>query len=117
MARSFRGKEVDMVSLAKQHDKTIALGNAHMNARGDILGQGGKIVQTREERLAEYREGNRYTETTVNLKDKESTQEVERELKQLAEGELKPVRAKVTQPVYKDITETEKAELETLKGE
>ena len=119
MARSYRGKEIDMVSLAKKNDRTIALGNANMNARGDILGSGGKIVKTREEQLAEYREGNRYTETTINLKDKESTQTVETELKKLAEEDIKPVRAKVTQPVYKDITEKEKEELnpEILKGE
>lgn len=120
MARSYRGKDVDMVSLAKKHEKTIALGNAHMNARGDILGKGGKVVKTREEQLKEYYEGNRMTETTVNLKDSESTREVESELKQISEEDLRrPARAKPTKkPVYEDITEAEKEELGSIaKGE
>ena len=53
MARSYRGKEVDMVSLAKQNEKTVALGNAHMNAKGDILGKGGIVIKSREELIAE----------------------------------------------------------------
>lgn len=118
MARSYRGKEVDMVSLAKTHNKTIAIGNANMNGRGDILGQGGRVVKTREEQLKEYREATRVTESSVNLKDVETTKEVETELKQLAEEDKRPVRAKVSQPVYRDITEAEKAEIDNIeKGE
>lgn len=45
MALSFRGHQVDMVSLAKKNEKVVALGNANMNGRGDILGKGGKIVK------------------------------------------------------------------------
>lgn len=119
MARSYRGKEVDMVSLAKKHDRTIALGNAHMNARGDILGKGGRIVKTREEQLAEYYEGNRYSEKVVNMKDTESVKEVETELKQLAEEDKKAMRAKPVnkKPVYEDVTEAEKEAIDNLKGE
>ena len=54
MVKSYRGKEVDIVSLAKKNEKTVALGNAHMNGRGDRLGRGGKIVETREEMLEKY---------------------------------------------------------------
>ena len=121
MARSYRGKEVDMVSLAKKNEQTIALGNAHMNGRGDLLGKGGKVVKTREEQLKEYYEGNRMTETVVNLKNSESTKEVEQELKTIAEEDTKkPLRAKPTtkKPVYEDITEAEKEELGSVaKGE
>lgn len=120
MARSYRGKEVDMVSLAKKNEQTIALGNAHMNGRGDLLGKGGKVVKTREEQLKEYYEGNRMSEIVVNLKDSESTKEVEQELKTIAEEDKKAMRAKPTtkKPVYEDITEAEKEELGSVaKGE
>lgn len=54
MVRSAKGKEVNMVELAKKHAKDVALGNAHMNANGDLLGRGGKVVKTRAELATEY---------------------------------------------------------------
>lgn len=56
--RSFQGKEIDMEKLMQKNELTPAVGNANMNARGDKLGPGGKIVQTREEVVAEYYEAN-----------------------------------------------------------
>lgn len=119
MAKSYRGKTVDMVSLAKKYEKTVALGNAHMNGRGDILGKGGKVVKTREEQLAEYYEGNQQREITVNLK-KDATSEVEQDLKKMAEEDeiRQKLRARPRTnrtPVYEDVTEEEKAEIDSLK--
>ena len=51
---SVRGKEIDMEKLSLQHETIPAVGNAKVNARGDQLGPGGKIVRTREEILADY---------------------------------------------------------------
>lgn len=115
MAVSYRGKQVDMVSLAKKYEKTVALGNAHMNGRGDILGKGGKIIKTREKQLEEYYEGNRARTETVNLKQ-ESVKEVENEVKKIQEDNI--VKAKPRKkPVYEDITEKEKEEIDNLKAE
>lgn len=51
---SVRGKEIDMEKLTLRHEKTPAVGNMHVNARGDELGEGGKILRTREQVLADY---------------------------------------------------------------
>lgn len=51
---SVRGKEIDMEKLQLKHETEIAVGNAKLNARGDELGPGGKIVRTREEMLQDY---------------------------------------------------------------
>jgi hypothetical protein len=51
---SVRGKEIDMEKLSLRHEKTPAVGNMKVNARGDELGEGGKIVRTREQVLADY---------------------------------------------------------------
>ncbi len=51
---SVRGKEIDMEKLSLRHEKTPAVGNAKVNARGDELGPGGKIKRTREEIMADY---------------------------------------------------------------
>ena len=52
--KSMRGKEVDMEKLNLKNEMTPAVGNMKVNARGDELGKGGKVVKTREEVLADY---------------------------------------------------------------
>ena len=56
--RTLQGKEVDMEKLSLKNETAPAVGNVRMNARGDELGAGGKIVKTREEMLKEYYENN-----------------------------------------------------------
>lgn len=51
---SMRGKSVDMERLSLQNELTPAVSNMKINARGDELGPGGKIVKTREEILRDY---------------------------------------------------------------
>lgn len=49
--RSMQGKEVDMHKLVMQNEMTVAVGNIKVNARGDELGPGGKIIRKREDVL------------------------------------------------------------------
>lgn len=51
---SMRGKEVDMEKMSLRFEKTPAVGNMKVNARGDEIGEGGKVVRTREQVLADY---------------------------------------------------------------
>lgn len=69
MAKSFRGKEVNMLALAKKNEYKIALGNSKMNARGDIIGKGGIIIKTREEQIKEYEESVLQQQGEVGFKD------------------------------------------------
>jgi len=55
---TLQGKQIDMEQLGIKHETTPAVGNVRMNARGDELGPGGKIVKTREQILSEYYEKN-----------------------------------------------------------
>ncbi len=52
--RSANGREVDMEKLRNQNELTLAVGNARVNARGDELGPGGKIIRKREDVVSEY---------------------------------------------------------------
>ena len=52
--KTAQGKMVDMESLVLKHELTPAVGNMRVNARGDQLGPGGKIVKTREELMSEH---------------------------------------------------------------
>lgn len=51
-----QGKQIDMDMLRKKNELTPAVGNARINARGDELGPGGKIVRKKEDVLKDYYE-------------------------------------------------------------
>jgi hypothetical protein len=52
--KTMQGKQIDMDMLRKRNELTPAVGNARVNARGDELGPGGKIVRKREDIIKEY---------------------------------------------------------------
>ena len=49
-----RGKPIDMDRLRNMNGDKPAVGNASINARGDILGQGGVVLKTQEQIEAEW---------------------------------------------------------------
>ena len=54
--KTMQGKAVDMDLLRQRNELTQAVGNARVNARGDELGPGGKVVRKREDLMREYYE-------------------------------------------------------------
>jgi hypothetical protein len=52
--KSANGKNVDLDLLIKRNELTPAVGNARVNARGDELGPGGRIIKKREDILKDY---------------------------------------------------------------
>lgn len=54
-ARTNRGKYIDMDALAQKHEHTIAVtgGGTSMNARGDLIGLGGRVIKKVEQREKE----------------------------------------------------------------
>lgn len=56
--KTMQGREIDMDALLAQNETMPAIGNQKVNARGDELGKGGKIVRKREDVVAEYYEDN-----------------------------------------------------------
>jgi hypothetical protein len=81
-----QGREIDMEKLMKKHELMPAVGNTRVNARGDELGPGGKIIRKREDVVSDYYEDNpqaqvvrstpvgKSTEPTEVNKSKKSTQ-------------------------------------------
>jgi hypothetical protein len=55
---SMQGKQIDMEKLQLRNELAPAIGNMKVNARGDELGAGGKIVRTREQILQDYYKNN-----------------------------------------------------------
>jgi hypothetical protein len=56
--KTMQGREVDMDKLMAQNELMPAIGNVKVNARGDELGPGGKIIRKREDVMADYYENN-----------------------------------------------------------
>jgi hypothetical protein len=56
--KTMQGKVVDMEKLMRQNELMPAIGNMNVNARGDELGSGGKIIRRREDIVADYYEDN-----------------------------------------------------------
>lgn len=70
MIRSMKGEMIDMAALAAQNSNVVALGNARMNARGDIVNKAGKVLKAREVVVREYYNANPKAVTqTVSLRD------------------------------------------------
>ena len=57
--RTMQGKQIDLDLLIKRNELTPAVGNAKVNARGDELGAGGRILRKREEVVKEYYKGSK----------------------------------------------------------
>ena len=56
--RTMQGRSIDMDKLRSQNELTPAVGNMKVNARGDEIGPGGKIIRTREQIVSSYYEVN-----------------------------------------------------------
>jgi hypothetical protein len=68
--RSAMGEMIDMAALASRNSHVVALGNAGMNARGDIVDRQGNVLKSRDVIVQEYYNSSpkRVTQT-VSLKD------------------------------------------------
>jgi hypothetical protein len=66
---SMRGKVVDMARLSAENADRVAVGNASMNARGDLLGPGGSVIATREQIARDYHASNPKAVKQVALRD------------------------------------------------
>ena len=51
-----QGRLVDIEKLRMSNESVQAVGNMNVNARGDIVGAGGKIVTTKEQIMKQYYE-------------------------------------------------------------
>lgn len=46
---TYRGTTIDMDSLRRENEKSVAVGNMKVNAKGDQLGRGGVVTKTADE--------------------------------------------------------------------
>ena len=102
--KTMQGKPIDMDLLRKRNELTPAVGNAKVNARGDELGPGGKIVKKREEVLADY-----YRDNPTKVPEKvDAPQEVQAD---------EPAKEEVVEPAKEDVEWVEDSEGNFVKKE
>ena len=86
--KSMQGKQIDMDLLRQRNELTPAVGNAKVNARGDELGAGGKIVRKKEEVLKDYYAASQgVVDEQAVKKTQESTEPTSAELAEWEEDE------------------------------
>ena len=56
MYRTMQGRYIDIEKLRGANEDARAVGNMNVNARGDILGRSGQVVQTKQEVVKKYYE-------------------------------------------------------------
>ena len=49
--KSALGKQVDMAALAAKNEKTRAVGNMKVNARGDAIDSHGRVIKTKPDQV------------------------------------------------------------------
>lgn len=99
--RTARGKVIDMHQLFVDNQKSIAVGNASLNARGDLV-KHGKVVKTVEERRAEYEVANSRSSTTISLAPDSKLTE-EKAMKEVEEFRVTPKPKKVKKEVKEEV--------------
>jgi len=52
--RTMQGRMVDIEKLRATNEEVRAVGNMSVNARGDVVGNSGKIIKTKEQLMKEY---------------------------------------------------------------
>ena len=98
--RTNKGQMLDFDALMIQNEKEIALGNMKVNARGDKLGPGGKVVQTREEVTREYYKNNpKAVVKSVSIKDAVDKSPVVDEASKIVKPSAKKTKVKKTKEV------------------
>lgn len=66
---TMRGEYIDMNRLRSVNADTPAIGNASLNARGDILGKGGVVLKTQEQIEAEWESNRLAREASIKAVD------------------------------------------------
>ncbi len=65
--RTAQGRSLDIERLRLQNELVPAIGNMRVNARGDQLGPGGKVVKNREQMIDEHYQNNISTKPKKNV--------------------------------------------------
>ena len=110
--KTMKGKTIDLELLRQKNEMTPAVGNARVNARGDELGTGGKIIRKKEDVLRDY-----YADNPATVPDESVGKIVADEPAAVEESTSKPKTTRAqkksaSKEVVNEPTEAELAEFD-----
>ena len=98
--RTNKGVVIDMDALTIKGENEVALGNMRVNAKGDKLGDGGKVVQAKEDVAREYYANNpKAVVQSVSIKDAVDKSPVVDEASKIVKPSAKKTKVKKTKEV------------------
>jgi hypothetical protein len=98
--RTNKGQVIDMDALTIKGENEVALGNMRVNAKGDKLGDGGKVVQAKESVAREYYANNpKAVVQAVSIKDAVDRSPVIDEASKIVKPSVKKTKVKKTKEV------------------
>tara|TARA_B100001094_G_scaffold120078_1_gene115764 strand:- start:2143 stop:2493 length:351 start_codon:yes stop_codon:yes gene_type:complete len=98
--RTNKGQVIDMDALTIKGENEVALGNMRVNAKGDKLGDGGKVVQAKEEVAREYYANNpKAVVQSVSIKDAVDRSPIVDEASKIVKPSVKKTKVKKTKEV------------------
>lgn len=114
--RTNRGAQIDMDALIASSEKTPAVGNMKVNAKGDVLGANGEIVKKNEQRVREYYRNNpRSSTANASLKGKDiSTLQPDTDSAAVTSSAKKPTKSRTKKSVAPAVDEFDSATPEPL---
>lgn len=107
--RTAQGRPLDMAQLAAKNEKTRAVGNMNVNARGDTIDSHGKIITPVTRKV-----GNRYNNTVANPESNRARSVVRARPDASPEAESVPVAVIEAEPVESLFDEMTDEDLEFL---
>lgn len=107
--RTAQGRPLDMASLAAKNEKTRAVGNMNVNARGDTIDSHGKIITPVTRKV-----GNRYNNSVANPESNRARSTVRPKPEASPEVDTTPVQVAEAEPVESIFDEMTDEDLEFL---
>ena len=111
MYRTMQGRMVDIEKLRAANESVRAIGNMNVNARGDVLGQGGQILTSKADVITKYYEQPKGKVDDTPARSKPTPPRKTAPTPQPSVQKMTPVESKpITKPVetFKPKTPTEK---------
>lgn len=66
--KTYRGKMIDLETIRRKNEDTVAVGNMGVNARGDKLGPGGRVIAPVQEAARRHHNRTAVSTETVGIK-------------------------------------------------
>lgn len=107
--RTAQGRPLDMASLAAKNEKTRAVGNMNVNARGDTIDSHGKVTVPVTRKV-----GNRYNNSVANPESNRARSIVRPKPEATPEVDTTPVQVVEVEPVESIFDEMTDEDLEFL---